>query len=160
ANLLPLLDLEIWGAPTSAPAHDPANQDFVYQRFQRVIAHYDKGCDCTRTLLLADWFKSVLTGRNLPPDLDEEMHGSPFYRQYDLSQSNGVAHPERLGATNMLFAFEREDRPIPSVAATPQAAQPTGGTGHAAAQGNDNAAAHGNGNGNDNSAGTAAVAAP
>jgi hypothetical protein len=30
-NLLPLLNLQVWGAPTSPPAHDPTNQNFIYQ---------------------------------------------------------------------------------------------------------------------------------
>ena len=34
-SLLPLLNLELWGAPTSEPARDPKNNNFVYQRFQR-----------------------------------------------------------------------------------------------------------------------------
>ena len=30
--------------------------------------HYDKTCDCTQGLLLADYLKSLPTGTNLPPD--------------------------------------------------------------------------------------------
>ncbi|MGI8916714.1 MAG: Kelch repeat-containing protein [Chloroflexota bacterium] len=37
--LLPLLNLEVWGVPISAPAYDPSNHAFVYQRFQRGIMH-------------------------------------------------------------------------------------------------------------------------
>src|SRR5579884_2231466 len=142
-NLLPLLDLEIWGAPTSAPAFDPANKDFVYQRFQRVIAHYDRKCDCTRALLLADYFKSVLTGRDLPADLAQEMQQSRFFRQYNLSKPNGVARPDQLPASNLLLAFEREDRPVPNVPTVVEPAAPTSGTSHG-----------GNTNGNDNSGAT------
>src|SRR5262249_3674166 len=69
ANLIGLLDLEIWGAPTSQPARDPTNSNFIYQRFQRGIMHYDKGCGCTQGLLLADYLKAILTGQNLPADL-------------------------------------------------------------------------------------------
>ena len=29
--------------------------------------HYDAGCKCTQGLLLADYLKSILTLRNLPP---------------------------------------------------------------------------------------------
>src|SRR5689334_18422795 len=43
-GLLPLLDLEIWGAPISTPQAEPSNPNFVYQRFQRGILHYDAGC--------------------------------------------------------------------------------------------------------------------
>jgi hypothetical protein len=68
-SLVPLLNLQIWGAPTSKPAVDPNNHNFIYQRFQRGIMHYDSTCNCTQGLLLADYLKSILTGQNLPPDL-------------------------------------------------------------------------------------------
>jgi hypothetical protein len=67
--ILGLLDLEIWGTPTSQPAYDPTNHNFIYQRFQRGIMHYDAGCGCTQGLLLADYLKALLTGDNLPGDL-------------------------------------------------------------------------------------------
>jgi hypothetical protein len=67
-SLLPLFNFQIWGAPTSAPAYEPANHNLIYQRFQRGIMHYDKTCDCTQGLLLADYLKSLPTGTNLPPD--------------------------------------------------------------------------------------------
>ena len=66
ANILGLLDLEMWGAPTSKPAYDPSNHNFIYQRFQRGIMHYDRTCGCTQGLLLADYLKALLTGDNLP----------------------------------------------------------------------------------------------
>jgi hypothetical protein len=68
-SILGLLDLEIWGAPTSKPAYDPTNKNFIYQRFQRGIMHYDKSCGCTQGLLLADYLKALVTGENLPADL-------------------------------------------------------------------------------------------
>ena len=80
ANMLGLLDLEIWGAPTSAPAYDPNNHDFIYQRFQRGIMHFDKGCGCTQGLLLADYLKALLTGQNLPGDLATQAATSPLLR--------------------------------------------------------------------------------
>jgi polysaccharide biosynthesis protein PslG len=79
-GLLGLLDLEVWGAPISPPAADPTNPDFVYQRFQRGIMHYDAGCGCTQSILLADYFKSVITGQGLPPDLQQQAQASPLYR--------------------------------------------------------------------------------
>jgi hypothetical protein len=63
-GLLPLMDLELWGAPTSKPARDPHDPNFIYQRFQRGIMHYDKGCSCTQGLLLADYFKALLVGQD------------------------------------------------------------------------------------------------
>jgi polysaccharide biosynthesis protein PslG len=79
-NILGLLDLEIWGAPTSKPAYDPTNRNFIYQRFQRGIMHYDKTCGCTQGLLLADYLKALMTGDNLPPDLAAQAADSPLLR--------------------------------------------------------------------------------
>src|SRR3712207_8663039 len=36
-----LIGIELYGFPTSAPAADPNNNGFVYQRFQRTVLHYD-----------------------------------------------------------------------------------------------------------------------
>jgi N-acetylmuramoyl-L-alanine amidase len=71
-GLLPYFNLEIWGLPTSRPMHDPTNPNFIYQRFQRGIMHYDKGCGCTQGLLFGDYFKAILTRKNLPGDLAEQ----------------------------------------------------------------------------------------
>src|SRR5207248_700321 len=79
-NILGLLALEIWGAPTSKPAYDPSNSNFIYQRFQRGIMHYDKGCGCTQGLLLADYLKELITGQNLPADLALQAANSPLFR--------------------------------------------------------------------------------
>jgi hypothetical protein len=116
-NLIPLLNLQIWGAPTSAPAHDPTNQNFIYQRFQRSIMHYDASCTCTQGLLLADYFKSILTGQNLPADLAQEAQGTKYFRQYDPSQPRSIARPAELPNSDLTNAF------------TPQ--QPGGGGGTA-----------------------------
>jgi hypothetical protein len=104
-NLLPGIQLEMWGVPTSAPAYDPNNHNFVYLRFQRGIMHYDVGCNCTQGILLADYLKSVLTGQNLPADLDAESRGSIFYKQYDPSKPGWVVDPARLPSTDMTNAF-------------------------------------------------------
>jgi hypothetical protein len=81
-NLRTLRNLEIWGLPTSRPAADPGSSRFIYQRFQRGIMQYDAVCQCAQGLLIGDYFKAVITGRNLPGDLDADMRGSRFYRQY------------------------------------------------------------------------------
>jgi hypothetical protein len=106
-NLIPALNLEIWGVPTSAPAYDPNNHNFVYLRFQRGIMHYAAGCNCTRGILLADYLRSILTGQNLPADLAQEAAGSRFSRQYDPTATNWVRDPTRLPATNLIEGFER-----------------------------------------------------
>ncbi len=107
-NLLPGLNLQIWGAPTSPPTYDPTNHNFIYQRFQRSIMHYDAGCQCTQGLLLADYFKSIITGQNLPPDLDIEARTSPYYKQYDPSQPNWIARPSEIPQSNMTQAFVQQ----------------------------------------------------
>jgi hypothetical protein len=79
-NLLPLLNLELWGLPTSAPQRDPSNGSFIYQRFQRGIMHYDRACGCTQGLLLADYLKALITGENVPADLAAQAQNSALYR--------------------------------------------------------------------------------
>ncbi|HEY1295830.1 MAG TPA: hypothetical protein VGJ60_22360 [Chloroflexota bacterium] len=104
-SLLPLLNLQIWGAPTSKPTADPNNANFIYQRFQRGIMHFDKNCGCTQGLLLADYFKSVLTGQNLPTDLDAQARTSKYYRQYAPGQALSLARPAELPASDLTDAF-------------------------------------------------------
>lgn len=110
-GLLPLLNLEIWGVPTSQPAADPKNHNFIYLRFQRGIMHFDATCHCTQGILLADTFKSVLTGRNLPADVALEMAASPYLKLDDPTQVDAVARaagspsPRVQGETDLAFAF-------------------------------------------------------
>ncbi len=77
--------LELWGFPTSQPARDPNNHNFIYQRFQRGILHYDATSGVTRGILLGDAFKSVLTGQNLPTDTAQELRHSPFLMAVNCS---------------------------------------------------------------------------
>jgi N-acetylmuramoyl-L-alanine amidase/LysM repeat protein len=107
-GIMPAINLEIWGAPTSAPAHDPTNRNFVYLRFQRGIMHYDRTTGTTQGLLLGDYLKSIITGWNLPPDLDEQAKGSRFYRQYNSLAANGLNRPSELPGTDMRGAFARD----------------------------------------------------
>lgn len=106
AGLLPGLNLELWGAPTSRPAYDPSNRNFVYQRFQRGIMHYDVGCNCTQGILLADYLKAIIVGRNLPADLAEQAKASPYLRQYNPARPSWVDRPELLPGTDLTGAFE------------------------------------------------------
>ena len=105
-NLLPGLSLEIWGAPTSKPAYDPTNRGFIYLRFQRGIMHFDTSCNCTQGLLLADYFKAILTGQNLPGDLNQQAQGTKYYRQYDPTKPAWIARPNDLPASDLTYAFE------------------------------------------------------
>jgi polysaccharide biosynthesis protein PslG len=117
ASLLPLLNLQLWGLPTSKPAVDPNNHEFIYLRFQRGVMHYDRGCKCTQALLLGDFFKSMLTGDRLPVDLAAEAGNSSLLR--------AVNHPPR--ATSFADAFTAQapvpaaPAPAPSVAPAPAA---------------------------------------
>jgi beta propeller repeat protein len=107
ADLLPGVNLELAGAVTSPPVSDPNNPSFVYQRFQRVILHYDAASGSTQPILLADYFKAILTGENLPPDLAEQASSSRFFMQYNPAVPLGLNRPEQVPGTDMLFAFER-----------------------------------------------------
>ncbi|MHB0871719.1 MAG: N-acetylmuramoyl-L-alanine amidase [Chloroflexota bacterium] len=107
-GIMPAINLELWGAPTSAPAYDPNNKNFVYLRFQRGIMHYDKTSGATQGLLLGDYLKSIITGVNLPPDLEEQAKGSRFYRQYSPMAANGLNRPGDLPGTDMRGAFGRD----------------------------------------------------
>jgi hypothetical protein len=107
SSLLPLFNLQIWGAPTSKPMRDPKNNNFVYLRFQRGIMHYDDGCTCTQGLLLGDYLKAVITGENLPIDLEAQAKDNPLLRQYQKSASNGLARAGDLPGTNLKDGFEK-----------------------------------------------------
>ncbi len=117
--LLPGFDLQIWGAPTSKPARDPANNNFIYQRFQRGIMHYDKACGCTQGLLLADYLKSILTGQNLPPDLAGQVTTSKYYRQYSPGSPKSIARPSELPASDLTDAFVQQQAGAPAPGAQP-----------------------------------------
>ena len=128
-GLLPLLDLEIWGLPTSKPMRDPHNNNFVYLRFQRGIMHYDGACRCTQGLLLADRLKTLITGQGLPDDLAAQAADSRFLGQYDLGLSNGPLRPDDLPGTDLANAFRPSlDRgtagALPRAAPKPVAAKP------------------------------------
>ena len=107
-GLVPYFNLEIWGLPTSRPARDPTNPDFIYQRFQRGIMHYDKGCGCTQGLLLADFVKSLITGRNLPPDLAEQAKSSKLIGQFKPGQPQSLARPGDLPGSDLTNSFRRD----------------------------------------------------
>jgi N-acetylmuramoyl-L-alanine amidase len=98
----------VWGLPTSKPAYDPTNHDFIYQRFQRGIMHYDKGCGCTQGLLLADYFKAILTNRNLPGDLADQAKSSKLFAQFAPGQPQALARPNDLPGANLQDAFRRD----------------------------------------------------
>jgi hypothetical protein len=102
----PLLDLEIWGAPISRPRRDPGNTNFVYQRFQRGVMHFDAVSGRTQGLLLADYVKGILRGRDLPADLAQAARGSKYFAQYCPGSARWVCRAGELPATDLTFAFE------------------------------------------------------
>jgi hypothetical protein len=125
-NSIPGLDLEMWGVPLSPPTSDPHNSNFVYQRFQRGIMMYDNSCKCTQGVLLGDYFKSIITGNNLPADLATQAAASPFFKQYNNANPNGLNNPDALPNTNMKDAFVTEvgapsaaPTSVPTAAPTP-----------------------------------------
>ncbi len=123
AGLVPLMSvLELTGMPSSAPALDPNNNNFVYQRFQRVVLQYDATTNTTNALLLADYLKAVMTGENLPADLEAQAKDSKYFRQYDRHREKHLARPEALPNTDLTNAFEREDRPLPILDLAPKIA--------------------------------------
>jgi hypothetical protein len=103
----PLINLEVWGAPISRPRRDPGNDHFVYQRFQRGIMHFDANTGRTHGLLLADYLKAILRGRDLPADLGQAAKGSKYFGQYCPDTSRWVCRPGDLAATDLTFAFEQ-----------------------------------------------------
>ena len=85
--------LTIWGAPISQPAPDPANSNFIYQRFQRGIMHYIAGTG-TESILLADYLKDILMGQNVPADLQAQSQESKFSAQYCPGQPQWLCPAE------------------------------------------------------------------
>jgi hypothetical protein len=96
--------LTIWGAPISQPAPDPANANFIYQRFQRGIMHYIAGTG-TESILLADYLKAILLGQGVPPDLQAQSSESRYFAQYCPGNAQWLCRPNDLPATDLTFAF-------------------------------------------------------
>ena len=114
--LLPLIQLEVWGLPTSAPAYDPANHSFVYLRFQRGVMMFDAGCSCTQGVLFGDYFKAIIIGPGapgaLPRDLAQEAAGSRFFAQYAPDRPGWLARPDQLPDSDLTEAFTPQPRPL------------------------------------------------
>ncbi len=111
-NVQVLIGLELLGFPTSRPAADPANAAFIYQRFQRGVLHFDAGTGLTQPLLLADYLKGLIRGRDVPPALLAQAASSRFAAQYAPGFPQWLARPFDLPGTDLTAAFEREDVPL------------------------------------------------
>ena len=108
-DLAALVNLELWGFPTSRPAVEPTNAGFVYQRFQRGIMHFDASTRVTRGILLADYFKGIVIGQpgpTLPPDLLVQAATGRFFAQYCPGALGWTCRPDQLPGTDLTFAFE------------------------------------------------------
>jgi len=130
-DLVTLLNLEIWGLPTSNPAADPGNGGFIYQRFQRGIMHFRAEVPVTEGILVGEYLKAVITNRSLPPDLAQDMQGSRFRAQYSPGSPGWLARPAELQSTDLNGAFEpgtgsvTQPTPPPTAAPAPPTATPT-----------------------------------
>jgi hypothetical protein len=116
--------LDVWGLPTSQPATDLNNADFVFQRFQHGIMQHTRSTGVTEGVLLGDWFKRVLAGVDLPADVEEDLAGSVFLRQYVRGAPLGLARPSQLPETSLRDAFgadvpEPRRTPVPDLPRTP-----------------------------------------
>src|SRR5712691_4698159 len=107
-TVLPALDLEVWGLPTSLPTSDPLNPDFIYQRFQRGIMHFSRATNSTQGLLLGDWLKRIMVGVDLSPDIDAAVRHSRFFAQYAPSRPLALDRPADLPDTSLAQAFRAD----------------------------------------------------
>ncbi len=98
--------LTIWGAPISAPAADPSNPNFVYQRFQRGIMHFTAP-STTESILLADYLKAILMNQNVPGDLMDQSRESRYFNQYCPGNTMWLCRPGDLPGTDLTFGFEK-----------------------------------------------------
>ncbi|GAC1313052.1 MAG: hypothetical protein NVSMB2_00430 [Chloroflexota bacterium] len=96
--------LTIWGAPISSPEPDPANANFIYQRFQRGIMHYIAG-QGTQSILLADYLKAIMMNQNVPSDLLAQSQNTRFFNQYCPGQTQWLCRPSELPGTDLTYAF-------------------------------------------------------
>ena len=104
-KVVAMLNMDMWGAPTSLPMYDPRNHNVVYQRFQRAIMSYDAACDCIQAPLLASYLKDILVGNPLPPDLAAESASALLSQQYLPDVPLAVRDPDTLPLTDLTDAF-------------------------------------------------------
>ena len=105
SHLRELAALEVWGFPRSRPMRDPANADFIYQRFQRGVMHYTTTTEATGGLPLGDYLKSLMTGERLSASLATTAAANPLLRQYAPHLPLGMYRPAALANTDLTDAF-------------------------------------------------------
>jgi hypothetical protein len=69
---------------------------------------YDATTGLTQGILLADYLKAIITGQNLPSDVNQEAQASPFLGQYDPGQPKWVHNQSLLPNTDFTNAFTPE----------------------------------------------------
>ena len=121
-----LLGLELFGWPTSGPLADPTNVGIAYQRFERAVFRYTAASGVAQPLLLGDYVKSELTGRDLPADLEQDLRASPLFRQYNPVAADGLHRPWDLPDSDLTAAFEPDASP-PSLLLNPAGFGPGAG---------------------------------
>ena len=104
-HLRELAALEIWGLPLSRPMPDPANDGFVYQRFQRGVMHFAAATGATGGLLLGDHLKSLITGNGLSASLAAAASANPLLRQYAPGSTLDARRPAAIPGTDLTHAF-------------------------------------------------------
>ena len=105
SQLRELAALEIWGLPLSRPMPDPANANFIYQRFQRGVMHHTATTGATGGLLLGDHLKSLMTGERLSASLATAAARNPLLRQYAPGLPLGTRRPAAIPGTDLTHAF-------------------------------------------------------
>jgi hypothetical protein len=68
--------------------------------------HFDANTGRTQGLLLADYLKAILRGRDLPADLAQAARTSKYFNQYCPTAPRWVCRPAELQASDLTFAFE------------------------------------------------------
>jgi hypothetical protein len=124
-DLLPGFAQEVWGLPVSRPTRDSQGSDAISLRWERGVMRYDRANARVAVLPLAELFKAVLTGENVPADLAAAAEGSRFYRQLDPRAPNGVARPGELPETTLLAAFQSDGQPSAGVTPPPRTPSPS-----------------------------------
>lgn len=113
AQLLPGMDLEMWGLPTSMPAVDPNNHNFVYQRFQRGVMMYDASNGTTNGVLFGQYLKDIMIGCTKPADLCGIATGNPLW---DLYWGSLVFSPQMGSAETITGLSPTEKQQLCTVA--------------------------------------------
>ena len=109
SHLRELAALEIWGLPLSPPTPDPANANFIYQRFQRGVMHHTATTGATGGLLLGDHLKSLITGERLSSSLAEAAAANPLLRQYAPGLPLDIRRPAEIAGADLTHAFRPTD---------------------------------------------------